>query len=83
VALSAPYTIPADGIYYLTMIRVGSFGTTGEALGAVTAGGNAYKAVGSNPLRWGYIASQTDLPAVGVALGALTGSGVNFYLAAN
>jgi hypothetical protein len=83
VALSAPYTIPADGIYYLTMIRVGSFGTTGEALGAVTAGANAYKAVGSNPLRWGYIASQTDLPAVGVALGALTGSGVNFYLAAN
>jgi hypothetical protein len=83
VPLTTPLTIPADGIYYLLMIRVGSFGTTGESIGAAAGATNSFKAVGTNPMRWGYVPSQSDIPTVGSTLGALTGSTVNFYLAAS
>lgn len=79
---TAPYTIPADGVYYHAFVVNGTWGTTQPALGRA---GNAF-ASGLGAAAGGVqpallVTAQTDLPAVGSTLGAGAGSSPVFYQA--
>ena len=65
-ALSAPYTVPADGLYYLAVIVAA---TTMGSIGATAFGQNKGQGIGSNPKGSIVLASQSGLPA---ALGSST-----------
>ena len=81
LALTAAYTILADGAYYLCWVVNGAWGTTQPTpmlLSSLGASTTAYSTFVAPAFNW---TGQTDLPAVGSSL-TLTSSGRVYYVAA-
>lgn len=80
--LSAAYTAPADGLYYLCIIQVGAFGTTALNIRKCTVP-IGLPAVAGGVVISGNQNGQTDLPTVGNAMTLATSSTNSLWLAAN
>lgn len=80
--LSAPWTVPASGLYYLVVIEAGAFGTTALQLGRLgtVAPGGAGLAAGK-PAFGAFGTGQADLQAVGAAQPAFTNNTPLFWVA--
>jgi hypothetical protein len=79
IAMAAPYTVTADGLYYAVFLNVAS---TGASLFRANGGGNAFQAVtGFSALNVNQD-SQSDLPANGAALTlAATANAFGYWIA--
>jgi len=82
IALTAPLTIAADGLYFLCIIEVGAFGTTPLQLRKCGSGG-VVPAVAGGALIAGAQTGLTDLPAVSSSLVLGSASSGHWWLAAN
>lgn len=83
IPFAAPYTILADGTYYLCFVVNGTWGTTQPTPLRVTGGlGAALVAISGKAIPAFQWSGQTDLPAVGSSLTMTTGSAVPYYMAA-
>jgi hypothetical protein len=80
--LTAPFTVPADGIYYLVIVKNGVFGTTEPQMLTVTTA-DATQGAGFTAIRrsWTW-AAQVDLPAVNSPLTITAATTLQRYLAA-
>lgn len=85
-ALSAPYTVLADGLYQLVILQNGSFATTQPQVGARSQAQPLTSQISSGPRRFGHSSTNgnTDLPAVASALPTMTTGVVSMpWLAVN
>jgi hypothetical protein len=82
VALTAPLTLPSDGLYYLCMIEVGAFGTTPMQLRKIGNPANI-GAVPGFPRPMAAQTGQADLPAVNSSITLGSSSAEPFWFAGN
>jgi hypothetical protein len=83
-ALTAPWTVPTDGIYYILFLQNGAFGTTAMQMidVAVVAGSGVVN--GTNPPRFGIFGTTvTDIPAVGASAAAWSSTTKVYWMAFN
>ncbi len=83
VALTAPLTIPSQGLYYLCIIEVGAFGTTPMQLRGASNSGSGPGAVSGFPRSLATQAGQADLPAVNSSITLGGSTTIGFWLAGN